>query len=403
MNRLKFLPVAFTILFLQGCPDGGSSSSDFNYGVVSDFAVPCAASSQCESGRCIDMNGGTGCTRYCYDADDCADGFYCAPEETDPPMGLCREINEDAVCHSCSNDSQCESIGGVCRTVGTGNYCLMDCSMDDCPDGFSCVPQTDGEQLCIPDTNDCTCNIFREGVQRSCSNSNDYGSCSGVIECHGELGWSNCVGQIPGPETCDGEDNNCDGEIDEGLLGTADHCSMCYDVCQGSGLAGTEAVCIDGSCGVACYSNYYDANSNSQDGCECADDTQGAVSGEAAISLGAYSDCDFTQQFTTAKIPADYENTAHADYFKFNYNNVWNCQENLQVELRVYSPSPSHTLCVSGANKTDESTWNCQNITAGNSLTIRPYDSDGVYYVRVSLTNEGEPNCMAYQLTIKDD
>ncbi|MBU1218334.1 hypothetical protein KKF34_07005 [Myxococcota bacterium] len=402
--KIKYTLIVSSMIFLTGCP-GGSTSNDFNYGPVGDFAIPCAASSQCESGRCIEMNDGTGCSQYCYDAGDCPENFYCAPEESDSEelRGLCRPIDPNSVCHSCSSDTQCEIIGGLCRGVGQGNFCVMDCSVDDCPQGFTCTPQPSGEQICVPDTNDCSCNIFKEGAMRSCQNSNDFGTCTGTIECRGELGWSNCNGQIPGPEICDGEDNNCDGNIDEGLLGTKDHCSQCYDICQGSGISGTEPVCVEGECDVSCYENYYDANINTQDGCECIDDTQGAESATAAISMGNFSSCDFSHQLATAKVPADINNKGHADYYKFNYNNPWNCQENLQVELRVYSPAPQHRLCVSSANNTTESSWSCQTATAGNTVNIKPYNNDGAYYLKVELVNEGEVNCTPYQLTIKDN
>ncbi|MBU1240242.1 hypothetical protein KJ865_11085, partial [Myxococcota bacterium] len=79
-----FLGLAYMIALagLTGCPSGDSSST--NYGTVSDFAKPCAGGSQCESERCIEMDGIFACSMYCYGPTDCSEGFYCAyepPEE----------------------------------------------------------------------------------------------------------------------------------------------------------------------------------------------------------------------------------------------------------------------------------------------------------------------------------
>ncbi len=104
-------------------------------------------------------------------------GFYCFPKPLGPP------------CKPCEADSDCP--GGVlwevdrCAAVlGEVPTCVSACSSIPklpCPPWHSCVSAetVDGEVLdvCVPDPGQCEC--------------------------------------LPEPETCDGEDNDCDGETDE--------------------------------------------------------------------------------------------------------------------------------------------------------------------------------------------
>ena len=70
-------------------------------------------------------------------------------------------------------------------------------------------------------------------------------------------------------EACDGQDNDCDGEIDEdfSLQTDVNHCGACNVMCN---VAARE-VCMNGRCMVSnCPSGFADANGNQGDGCECA-------------------------------------------------------------------------------------------------------------------------------------
>ncbi|MBU1239743.1 hypothetical protein KKF84_03615, partial [Myxococcota bacterium] len=284
---------------------------------------------------------------------------------------------------------------------GSSHYCLMNCRLDECPTGFTCSAATDGESYCYPDTDDCSCNMLREGAIRSCAQSNEYGECPGIIQCLGDAGWTTCQGDMPGPESCDGIDNNCDGNIDEGLLGTVSHCSECFDVCQGSGMPGTTPVCDEGTCALDCFEGYYDANDNPQDGCECDDDSLGAHSLTDTVSSGAYTDCDGTHMLiTSALVPGGVNHTGPPDYYKFSYSNVWNCSENLQVKLKIYTASKTHRFCVSHANDTNEANWVCRDVAPGTEVTINPYTSAGTYYIKIALRTPGDLNCMPYELRV---
>lgn len=390
----------FTMVWFIACDP--ATSPTVKYGQVSDFAKACASGSQCQSLRCIEMNEIMACTRYCEQASDCPDNFYCAIEAGDDPeklMGLCRPLDADVICKRCSNDTQCAIIGGTCKPFAASTYCLMDCTLDECPNGYTCTP-IDDSSYCTPDTGECECNTLKEGDRRACSFENEYGECSGAMTCLGEAGWATCDASMPGPEVCDTIDNNCDGSIDEGILGTVNHCSECGDVCQGGGFSGTQPVCLENVCGLACGANYFDANANSQDGCECMDDTFGAVTAADAISQGSFTSCDFSHQITESRVPGDATHQAHNDYIKFNYEDVWNCQIELAVHLRVPSSAATHVFCVSNANVTTESSWTCKTVAPGTAQNIEPNGNNGAYYVKVGLLNPGDANCSNYLLTI---
>jgi len=82
-----------------------------------------------------------------------------------------------------------------------------------------------------------------EGASQICFDGEehliDVGECrSGVRTCT-EGFWTPCIGQvIPVPEYCDFKDNNCDGQLDEGVLSA---CGDCNPYCStDKGGAGTE-------------------------------------------------------------------------------------------------------------------------------------------------------------------
>ena len=87
---------------------------------------------------------------------------------------------------------------------------------DDCAPGEPCVPYGNVGSFCGELCEDFICTPASEGVQTACKKVSEIGVCTGTRGCvDGEL--TACSALLPGPEVCDGLDNDCDGQTDEGF------------------------------------------------------------------------------------------------------------------------------------------------------------------------------------------
>ncbi|HEY3452289.1 MAG TPA: MopE-related protein [Myxococcales bacterium] len=151
--------------------------------------------------------------------------------------------------------------GGVCldRDVdGYGIACVLglDCNDDDplinpgqnevCGNGVD--DDCDGET----DEADCGCTT---GMTRECfggpASKAGVGACKrGMQRCSNDQ-WGACVGQVlPTNEVCDGVDNDCDHETDEGLLNACGTCGDTPTEICGDGLDNNCDGKLDESCGT---------------------------------------------------------------------------------------------------------------------------------------------------------
>ncbi len=136
---------------------------------------------------------------------------YVPPDATPPPDALIGE--------HCGDCATCADYGGVCMALdgdAGAEFCFLQCpgGADDCPSTFACV-NTGGIDLCIPQTDSCTCRPEFDGGTRTCSNTNAYGTCLGAEVCSPPDGWGSCSALVPAEDVCDGVDNDCSGNADD--------------------------------------------------------------------------------------------------------------------------------------------------------------------------------------------
>jgi len=304
------------------CPPGQGCSNNNCLPVV-EFGEPCNEGTLC-LGFCLEVGNGGLCTVGCIF--DCPSGWQCSQfgDSGDDMLYLC--IPEELyLCVPCESNSDCMppdvSTGAKCVSWGAeGAFCGIDCDSDwDCPDNYWCKELQSGMQ-CVPIPGQiCACSQFAIDVQAStsCSVSNEYGACYGQRACTW-WGLSECDAPIPGPEECNGADDDCDGLVDEdfdicaggkmclcagddcvcvcpeGLVDCGSggcveiqndvaHCNGCNKPCEADKVE--TFACQDGQCKIAkCQAGFEDFNNLLEDGCEC-------VIGPEVCD-GANNDCD---------------------------------------------------------------------------------------------------------------
>jgi len=207
-----------------------------------EFSYPCQSNADCNSGWCVEGEDGYICTKTCDET--CPSGYDCKGVSSGGAdlVFLCVPRFQK-LCVPCSDDLQCN--GGRCMQIDGEGQCTFSCNAneaDSCPDGFDCLADGDNGEFCMPATGSCTCTPDTAGAQRGCESSNDIGTCTGFETCDPTAGgWTGCTAPTPAVEDCDGGDNDCDGFIDEDLPqdeaceNTVDGIGTCTGVrvCQG--------------------------------------------------------------------------------------------------------------------------------------------------------------------------
>ncbi|NOZ01132.1 MAG: hypothetical protein GXP54_04505 [Deltaproteobacteria bacterium] len=193
-------------------------------GCKGGYKCPCAKNEDCASGMCILTTGGNVCTRFCMEEGDCPMGWSCRQYNVSADILYACLPNQPVLCLPCAADSDCDYLGftpGENRCVqydeGKGSFCAGPCENDKpCPDGYDCL-DVDGVLQCVAKSGDCYCSALaaQYHMETPCQESNDFGQCVGLRTCLAEGAMPACDASTPAAETCDAQDNDCDGLTDE--------------------------------------------------------------------------------------------------------------------------------------------------------------------------------------------
>jgi hypothetical protein len=233
--------------------DAGTDITDIFEINEGGFLWECSTGSECKSGLCVEYMGKKVCTVECI--------------EQCPFEWVCKEIVTATFCLSplsylckpCEMSSDCvtpQGMESVCvKYDGNASFCGIFCDTDkNCPEGYECKKTKAVEggefKVCRNKEGLCECTELYEGTKSSCGIGNEYGVCEGNRECKDKK-WTACSGEVPSKETCDGADNNCNGNTDENLS----NCCVCGNkICES--FCGEDiktcltdcAVCGNGKC-----------------------------------------------------------------------------------------------------------------------------------------------------------
>ena len=190
---------------------------DVDAGNCGICGAECAAGETCVNGECV------------------VDGVVCDSHLTDC-NGVCVDLMTDI--HNCGACAHaCQPSGPCASTVCSSGSCQQEfltagtpCSTFENESG-TC----DGDGTCIPTIQEC-----QPGDTETCG----VGACEVTVECQDGT-MPPCTPGEPQAETCNGLDDDCDGQVDNVDPGALIHlgfCGACFMTCA----AGES--CIDGEC-----------------------------------------------------------------------------------------------------------------------------------------------------------
>jgi hypothetical protein len=220
----------------------------------------------------------------------CREGrIVCGGDAVNPSVELCDGNDND--CNG-SIDDNAFDVGGLCTDPGENSLSLGECEAGRyvCNDGVrSCVggvgPTT---ELCDGRDNNCDGDIDEgnPGGGGACGMMDGVCGAGESICIGGAIG---CYGIGPRAERCDGVDNDCNGSVDDGFNLSTDrqNCGSCGRRCE---FPNSVAICSGGDCQIlACQAGFSNRNGFLEDGCE-----YGCVFTGQEVCDGLDNDCNGT-------------------------------------------------------------------------------------------------------------
>jgi len=196
----------------------------------------CKGDGECSGGACLPTELGMRCAGPCDAAGKCAVGYGCKATPSGAQVCVARLAR---LCEPCLASIACKTLtepNSHCVAVAgdkgqSGFYCAPACEdATDCPPGYSCLGASaieDGAvaKRCLPNSGECGCTplaIADDAVttcfQTAAGPAGTFlGPCKGKRACT-KAGLGACTAPKPAVETCNGKDDDCDGQTDEGPL-----------------------------------------------------------------------------------------------------------------------------------------------------------------------------------------
>ncbi len=217
---------------------------------------PCQSNTECATGFCLETPNGLRCAAPC--STDCPVGFACTAQTK--PDGSEAKVCESvfaSLCNPCKDNAACQDVAGsgarCVKSPDGGAFCGVGCkSNDECPPGYGCQDAQDvgGTKLkqCVflgPGSCACSQTAIAGTLSTPCTISAGLAVCAGERACLADGakgapkggGLSACLVVGGGSETCDGIDNNCNGQTDEGTCDDGEPCTT--DACNNTAAAAT--------------------------------------------------------------------------------------------------------------------------------------------------------------------
>ncbi|MCA9517464.1 MAG: hypothetical protein KC635_21130, partial [Myxococcales bacterium] len=244
--ELKLLDASRGVSLLADAVTGTSPGDDADATSVDDTAGPgdgtaprdvlgetgavCATGADCASGYCVATADGMQCARLCPET-GCDAGETCAEAGDEAAIAYVCVPTRARLCQPCEVHADCSPIPGhegPWRCVGygdAGRFCGIPCDAG-CPEGYACG----GDGQCRKSEGLCECDALAEatGASTECRRTGEAGVCHGERSCSA-LGLGACSAPEPAPDVCNGVDDDCSGEADDG---PAADCGDVY-VCGG--------------------------------------------------------------------------------------------------------------------------------------------------------------------------
>ncbi len=232
---------------------------------------PCKDNTDCYSGFCIDGPNGSVCASFCDSDAACGNGYKCSSvQNTSGDTVFICIYKFPNLCRPCMDDQDCADpnldLKNICVDFGAdGKFCGVQCSTGaDCPTGYECRDVSKGRaevKQCTPVKWQCPCTetFKNNGYKTTCYKENEFGRCYGHHTCD-----QPCDARVPAAETCNNVDDDCNGQTDDNVPPHECDITNQYGTCKGQTLCVSGKEICQGNPPMPEVCNGLDDNCNGQ-------------------------------------------------------------------------------------------------------------------------------------------